>query len=54
VWVTGKKPRGKGWRLDPRLESDSRWWLEVEGSVEVAGGVVYIRAKRVSLTKPAP
>jgi hypothetical protein len=54
VWVTGKKPRGKGWSLDPRLESDSRWWLEVEGSVEVAGGVVYIRAQRVNLAKPAP
>lgn len=54
VWVTGKKPQGKGWRLDAGLKSDARWWLEVVGSVEVVGGVVYVRAKRVSLTTSAP
>jgi hypothetical protein len=54
VWVTGKKPQGKGWRLDPASTSDARWKLEVEGVVEVAGGVVYVRAKRVDLKKAAP
>jgi hypothetical protein len=50
VWVTGKKPQGKGWRLDPELRTETRWWLEVVGSAEPAGGVLYVRAKRVSLT----
>lgn len=54
VWVTGKKAQGKGWRLDAELKSDARWWLEVVGSVEVVGGVVYVRAKRVSLTTSTP
>jgi hypothetical protein len=50
VWVTGKKPQGKGWRLDLELKTETRWWLEVVGSATVAHGVVYVRAKRVSLT----
>ena len=50
VWVTGKKPQGKGWRLDLEVKTETRWWLEVVGSAEVAGSVVYVRAKRVSLT----
>jgi len=37
VWVTGKKPRGKGWSLELDYEPDGRFWLEVTGEVVVAG-----------------
>jgi hypothetical protein len=51
AWVTGKKPKGKGWALDPSSRGDCKWWLHVKGRAERRDGVVYIRAKKVSLTK---
>jgi hypothetical protein len=50
VWVTGKQPKGKGWALDPDLASDARRWLEVVGRAEVVNGIVYLKAKTVTLT----
>jgi hypothetical protein len=49
AWVTGKRPRGKGWALDPENRADARWRVEVTGKIEMAGEVPYIRASRVSL-----
>ena len=54
LWVTGKRPRGDGWRLSLDEESESRWWIEVLGRVEVAGGSVYLRAKKLSLRPGRP
>jgi len=52
VWVTGKKPRGMGWALDPGLKRDTGKWLEVVGSVETRGSMTYLHAKTVSLSEP--
>jgi Bacterial Ig-like domain len=52
AWVSGKKPRGSGWRLDPSLHRDTGKWLEVQGRVRTIRGVVYIEAMALSLTKP--
>ena len=52
VWVTGKKPKGSGWSLDPKLRRDTGRWLEVVGRVSADKGVVYIQATGVSLAKP--
>jgi hypothetical protein len=49
VWVTGKPPRGSGWRLDATLKRDSGKWLEVVGRIEVWKGTVYVRASSVEL-----
>jgi hypothetical protein len=55
VWVTRKKPEGKGWKLDAKLRRDTGKWLAVEGRVRSFGGVVYISAAEVALTKaPSP
>ncbi len=51
VWVTGKRPKGDGWSLDPRTEGNSSKWLRVTGRVSTSGGVVTIRAVSVSLTR---
>jgi hypothetical protein len=51
VWVTGKKPKGAGWSLDPSLKRDSGHWLQVSGRVRVASGIVTIEAVDVVLTK---
>ena len=31
VWVTGKKPKGKGFELDASLKRDTDKWIEVVG-----------------------
>lgn len=55
VWVTGEKPKGKGWKLDPKLRRDTGKWLLVEGRARTVDGVVYILAERVELTTaPSP
>ena len=52
VWVTGKKPKGSGWALDPGLKRDTGKWIEVVGRVETRGGVTYIQAKTLALSEP--
>ncbi len=55
VWITGKKPEGKGWKLDAKLRRDTGKWIEVEGRVRTSRGVVYISAADLVLTKaPSP
>jgi hypothetical protein len=55
VWVVGKAAAGKGFRLDPLLQADSRFWLEVEGRLEPCTGQTCLRARRTHLTtRPAP
>jgi hypothetical protein len=52
LWVSGRAPRGKGFSLDPHYPPDTSRWLEVTGKPEVVGGVVYLRASKVTLTTP--
>ncbi len=52
VWVTGKKPKGSGWELDPTLKRDTGKWIEVVGRPETRRGITYLRAIKVSLTNP--
>jgi hypothetical protein len=54
IWVVGKAAAGKGFRLDPRLQADSRFWLEVEGRLEPCAKQSCLRARRIQLTaRPA-
>lgn len=50
VWVTEKKPKGKGWELDPTLKRDTSKWIEVVGRPETIDGITYIKAVRVALS----
>jgi hypothetical protein len=52
VWVTGKKPKGPGWTLDPSLRRDTGKWLQVTGRVRASGPVVTIEAIDLVLAKP--
>jgi hypothetical protein len=49
VWVTGRRPEGKGFRLDPAYRADLSRWLEVGGRVEAAGEVRYLKASSVTM-----
>lgn len=53
VWVTGLRPKGKGFDLNVEARVDSRYWLEATGTVRATGGLVRLEAtKLVETTQP--
>ena len=59
VWVTGLRPRGRGFDLDVDRRMDSGQWVEVSGTVARSRGLVRIDATGITLakapaTEPAP
>jgi hypothetical protein len=52
VWVTGKKPKGKGFDLDTSLKRDTGKWVQVIGKPTSRAGVTWIQAVDVSLSGP--
>lgn len=49
LWVTGARPRGKGFDLDPGKRVDTGRWVEVTGVVKREGVTTYIDASRIAL-----
>jgi len=49
VWVTGRRPAGKGFQLDPAYRADTNRWLEVRGKVLILDSVRYLKASNVAL-----
>jgi hypothetical protein len=54
VWVTGRRPEGRGFRLDPAYRGDVNRWLEVTGRVALSGEVRYVLADNVALIPRPP
>ena len=54
IWVTGRKPKGDGWQLDPTLKRDTGKWIEVTGKIEAKNDVAYMHAERLLLTTAPP
>lgn len=55
VWVTGQRPRGRGFNFDATTRLDTGRSLEVSGVVRTERGLVWIEATSVDLsTTPAP
>jgi hypothetical protein len=50
LWVTGIRPRGKGFDLDPGRRVDTGKWLEVTGVVKLAASGPYIEGSAVTLS----
>jgi hypothetical protein len=48
IWVTGVRPRGRGFDLDVNSRLDTGRWLQVAGTVRRAGALPYIEATTVS------
>lgn len=54
LWVTGRPPKGKGFELDTANKSDTGRWLQVDGKIEAAGAVAYLKASSIQLVaRPA-
>jgi len=51
IWVTGRRPRGKGFRLDPAKRRDTGEWLRVIGEPFEEAGKVYFRAVKVEIAE---
>ena len=53
VWVTGRAPSGRDFKLDPDVQDDARTWLEVVGRAVLRDGQVVVRADKIALV-PTP
>ena len=52
VWITGLRPRGKGFNLDVGARVDTGTWLETTGVVREGKGLVWIEGQQIALTTP--
>jgi hypothetical protein len=52
VWITGLRPRGRGFNLDVGARVDTGTWLETSGVVREGKGLVWIEGQQVAETKP--
>ena len=50
LWVTGARPRGKGFDLDPSARVDTGRWVQVSGMVRREGSRVWVQAEEVELS----
>ncbi len=51
IWVTGMRPAGEGFRLDPKRRRDTGKWLRVYGRPWRREAMVYLRAERIELAE---
>jgi hypothetical protein len=51
VWVTGMRPRGRGFSLNVDARVDTNEWLEVAGTVNRERGLVFLEANAIRLAK---
>jgi hypothetical protein len=52
IWVTGLRPRGRGFDLDVDRRLDSDRWLEVTGTIIHERGLVRLEAVELAAAKP--
>jgi hypothetical protein len=52
VWVSGLRPRGRGFELDPSARVDTGRWIQVTGTVRREGSRVWIEAREIELAAP--
>jgi len=52
VWVTGLRPRGKQFDLDPRQRRGAGTWLEVTGTVRIADAMPTIEGASIATAQP--
>jgi hypothetical protein len=52
VWVTGVRPRGRGFELDPGARVDTGRWVQVTGTVRRDGSRAWVEAREIELAKP--
>lgn len=51
VWITGLRPRGRGFELDPTRRLDTGRWLKITGTVRLDGPQVWIEGRDLELAE---
>ncbi len=54
IWVTGLRPKGKGFDLNVNARVDTGQWVEVSGTVRHARGLVWLEGARIAMAKEPP
>jgi hypothetical protein len=49
LWVTGMRPKGKGFDLDPGARVDTGKWVQVTGTVRREGSRAWLEAREIEL-----
>ena len=52
VWISGLRPRGRGFELDPSARVDTGRWIQVTGTVRREGSRVWLEAREIELAAP--
>jgi hypothetical protein len=52
LWITGLRPRGRGFELDPGARVDTGRWVQVSGTVRRDGSRVWLEAREIELASP--
>jgi hypothetical protein len=52
LWISGLRPRGRGFELDPGARVDTGRWVQVTGTVRRDGSRVWIEAREIQLASP--
>lgn len=52
VWISGLRPRGRGFTLDPESRRDTREWVRVTGTVRHEPPLVWVDGKSIEIAKP--
>ncbi len=52
LWVTGQRPRGKGFDLDVGARVDTGHWLEASGVVREGRGLVWLEEVQIAPSRP--
>jgi hypothetical protein len=52
IWVTGLRPRGSGFELDPSARVDTGRFIQVDGTVRREGARVWIEGREIELARP--
>lgn len=52
LWISGLRPRGRGFALDPDSRRDTREWVRVTGVIRHEPPLVWVEGKSIDLAKP--
>lgn len=52
IWIVGQRPKGQGFDLNVEARVDTGRWLEVQGDVRMARGLVWIEAQTIRAGRP--
>jgi len=52
LWISGLRPKGKGFELDPSARQDTGRWVQVAGTVRREGNRVWIEGREIELSAP--